>query len=78
MDHEQEDSSNYVAEQTPPTTVTTIFSVYPELASSFLPTKRMLLRSPLWDDEQPSSKRLQLMEGGSDNSIAPLLSQLRK
>ncbi|KAG7037393.1 NAC transcription factor 56, partial [Cucurbita argyrosperma subsp. argyrosperma] len=67
IDHEQEDSSNYMAEQTLPTTATTNFSVYPELASSFLPTKRMLLRSP-------SSKRLQLMEGGSDNSMAALLS----
>ncbi|CAK9325171.1 unnamed protein product [Citrullus colocynthis] len=66
------------------TTMTTNFSMYSELPSLSLPMKR-LLQPPSWEEEEyrstddrPSSKRLQLMNGGGsgDNSIAALLSQL--
>ncbi|XP_022976543.1 NAC transcription factor 56-like [Cucurbita maxima] len=61
-------------------------SVYSELASLSLPTKQRLQPTSSWDEEeyqsandQPLSKRLQLMNGGSvddNNPIAALLSQL--
>ncbi|XP_038896385.1 NAC transcription factor 56-like [Benincasa hispida] len=94
MDREREGCVDYMVGSIPSSIqmngynqpmTTTNFSMYSELASLSLPMKR-LLPLPSWEDieyqptdDQPSSKRLQFMNGGGggrNNSIAALLGQL--